>query len=382
MTLLDRHIFRSALVTALAAVAVFTFVVMTANLVRDLASPEAIGKFSWFQIGRFILLLLPIGVSYGLPLGMLTGVLLTLSRLSADNEITGMRAAGISLKRIAAPIVVLGLLGAAIELPVNFGSMPRARVEYEKEFSEAVRANPLNFIVPRTFVRMFSNAVIYVGARHGHNLEDIWAWKLDDQKRVRTLVHAKSGTIDYDPQAFELILTARDGQEETLDDANPESFKEARPTVATVANWDADHLSLKGIFTRSSARQKLPWMTYAELMREKARRAAAHDATPRAHARSVMQVTLTLMDKCTMAFAVFTFAFVAVPLGIQVSRRETSASLVIGVVIGITYYVLTIAIGLLDRHPEYRPDLLMWLPNLLVLATGVALFRRIDLRSG
>ncbi|HZZ59217.1 MAG TPA: LptF/LptG family permease, partial [Opitutaceae bacterium] len=348
MRLLDRHIFRSALVTCLAAVAVFTFVVMTANLVRDLASPEAMGKFSWLQIGRFVLLLAPIGVSYGLPLGMLTGVLLTLSRLSADNEITGMRAAGISLKRIAAPILVLGAIGAAIELPVNFGSMPRARVEYEREFSEAVRANPLNFIVPRTFVRMFTNAVIYVGGRSGHNLSDIWAWKLDDQKRVRTLVHAKSGTIDYDPKAFELILTAKDGQEETLDDANPESFKDARPTVATVENWDPDHLSLQGIFARSSARQKLPWMTYRELRRERARRAALPDLTPRDRARSLMQVTLTVMDKCTMAFAVFTFAFVAVPLGIRVSRRETSASLVLGVVIGIAYYVLTIAIGLLD----------------------------------
>jgi lipopolysaccharide export system permease protein len=35
----------------------------------------------------------------------------------------------------------------------------------------------------------------------------------------------------------------------------------------------------------------------------------------------------------------------------------------------------------LDRHPEYRPDLLLWLPNLLFLALGVWLFTRIEQRK-
>jgi lipopolysaccharide export system permease protein len=382
VTLLDRHIFRSALATCLAAVAVFMFVIMTANIAKDLAAPDALGKLSWFQIGRLLLLLAPIGAMYGLPLGMLVGVLLALSRLAADNEITGMRAAGVSLKRIAAPIIVLGLIGTAVEIPVSFGFMPRARVQYQHDFEEAVRANPLNFIVPRTFVRSFSKAVIFVGDRKDRNISDIWFWKLDDQNRVKDLVHARSGAVDYDPASFALILTLRDCLEEKLGDANPEDYadKDALPVITTMASLDPSPISLKGIFSRTTSRQKLDWMTHRELEAERIRRSQDKTLSPSERVHAVMQVKMTIVDKLTWGVAVFALAFVAVPLGIQVSRRETSASLVLGVVIGLSYYAMTRAVDLLDRHPEVRPDLLLWLPIVLVFAVGIALFRHIDRR--
>jgi lipopolysaccharide export system permease protein len=37
-------------------------------------------------------------------------------------------------------------------------------------------------------------------------------------------------------------------------------------------------------------------------------------------------------------------------------------------------------VGWLDHHPEYRPDLLLWLPNLIVIGLGVWLFYRLDRR--
>ena len=40
--------------------------------------------------------------------------------------------------------------------------------------------------------------------------------------------------------------------------------------------------------------------------------------------------------------------------------------------------LLIVAVKMLDRHPEYRPDLLLWLPNALFLGLGAWLFSRID----
>ena len=85
-----------------------------------------------------------------------------------------------------------------------------------------------------------------------------------------------------------------------------------------------------------------------------------------------------IQDKYNLALAAFAFAFVAVPLGIQVSRRETSANLGVALILVLGYYLLTVAVKLLDRHPEYHPDLLLWLPNAIFLGLGLWLFTRIE----
>jgi lipopolysaccharide export system permease protein len=148
VNLLDRHIFKSILTTCAAAVCLFAFVLMAGNILRELLGPLLAGQLRFVTFGRLVLLLLPVVMSYALPLGTLTGVLLTFGRLSSDSEITAMRAAGLGVPRIAMPVFAMAVLGVAVGLAVNFESMPWAKVQYEKELVSAMRANPLSFIVP------------------------------------------------------------------------------------------------------------------------------------------------------------------------------------------------------------------------------------------
>jgi lipopolysaccharide export system permease protein len=379
LNLLDRHIFRSVLFTCIGAVALFSFVLMLGNTIRDLLGFLLSGQLSIGVFLRLIWLLVPAVAIYSLPLGMLTGVLLTLGRLSADSEITAMRAAGLSLARIARPVWILGALGAALALYVNFESMPRARVAYHKELGEAVRANPLSFIVPKTFIREFPGYVVYVGEKQGAIMHDFWLWKLDADRRVTQFVRAESGRFDYDETANDLILTLTRAQVETRDAKSPETFTEAQ-LVGSFEKSEPVRLSLDRLFGRSSVRQKIQWMTYPELQKEQTRVAAlpVKPGEEKQHARAVMKVSLTVQEKFTIAVSVLSFALIGVPLGIKVSRRETSANLGVAVLLALGYYVLTVMVGWLDRHPEYHPDVLLWLPNLIFLALGVWFFRRIE----
>lgn len=367
------------LFTCIGAVALFSFVLMLGNTIRDLLGFLLSGQLSIGVFLRLIWLLIPAVAIYSLPLGMLTGVLLTLGRLSADSEITAMRAAGLSLARIARPVWILGALGAALALYVNFESMPRARVAYHKELGEAVRANPLSFIVPKTFIREFPGYVVYVGEKQGAIMHDFWLWKLDADRRVTQFVRAESGRFDYDETANDLILTLTRAQVETRDTKRPETFTEAQ-LVGSFEKSEPVRLSLDRLFGRSSVRQKIQWMTYPELQKEQTRVAAlpVKPGEEKQHARAVMKVSLTVQEKFTIAVSVLSFALIGVPLGIKVSRRETSANLGVAVLLALGYYVLTVMVGWLDRHPEYHPDVLLWLPNLIFLALGVWFFRRIE----
>ena len=170
-------------------------------------------------------------------------------------------------------------------------------------------------------------------------------------------------------------------QVETRNPGNPEDFGESEP-VGAFQRVEPMRLSLDRIFSRAGPRQKPAWMTYSELRAEEARLDAAK-ASPGAEKeriRARMRIAMTIQNKLNTALAALSFVFVGIPLGIKVSRRETSANLGVAVAIALGYYFLTVMAGWLDNRPELRPDLLLWAPNLVLFALGLWLFRRIDRR--
>lgn len=375
MNLLDRHILKSVFFSCAAAVLMFTFILVVGSVVRDLVGNVLAGQLPLLKFVELTLMTAPYVASYALPLGMLTGVLLTLGRLSSDSEITAMRAAGISMVRIARPVLLLGAVGAALALWINFQSMPKAKVRYEHELTETLRANPIGFIVPKTFIREFPGWILYIGDKQKGILRDFWAWQLDSDRRVVHFIHAASGHMNFDEAADDLVVTLANGQAEDLNDRNPEDFS-AAPPVATFEVSEPFRLSLAAIFGHSADRKKLNWMTYAELHSPEAVKTALKDTAGNV-ARAEMKVALTIQEKYTTALAVLTFTLIGVPLGIKVSRRETSANLGVAVLLALGYYFLTVMVSWLDRHPGYRPDLLIWLPNLILVWLAIGLFRRL-----
>jgi lipopolysaccharide export system permease protein len=262
VNLLDRHIFKGVLGTTVASVCLFAFVLMAGNLIRELLGPLLSGQLPLLAFGRLVLLSIPYALTFALPASMLTGVLMTLGRLSSDNEITAMRAAGLSIPRIAVPVLVLASLGALLALRVNFESMPWAKLEYEKEFASAIKANPLSFIRPKTFIREFPGNVIYVGSRDGADVRDVWFWRLDSEKRVLQFVQAQSGRVDYDGASNEFILTLNRVYEEDHDRGNPDDFTKLR--ISSFGEIEPFRLSMARYFGTATVHQKLQWMTYGE----------------------------------------------------------------------------------------------------------------------
>ena len=379
MTILHRHIFASVALTCLAAISLFAFVLMVGNAIRDLLGYVIAGQLSLLTFGKLVLLLLPFVVSYALPMGILTGVLLVLGRMSAQNEVTALRAAGLGLPRLAAPIFCFALLGMAADLAVNFYFMPRARVEYHQELDQAVKANPLRLIVPKTFIRDFPGYVFYVGEKHGAVMKELWLWELDGQQRVKNFVRAEEGRFDFEEGGNALILSLFHATAESRSTKDPEDFSEARP--AATFDQTSVRLPLDKIFGQQNFRRKLKWYTFDELMAEW-RRLGTPGPGPTEPQRLIdrMKVQIVLHEKFSTAFSVLSFALIGVPLGIRTSRKETSANLGLAVALALGYYFLTVMVGWVDRHPELRPDLLMWVPNLIFQALGGWMFWRVDRR--
>jgi len=377
MNLIHRHIFANVVLTCGAAVGMFVFVLMIGNVLKDLLSHVLAGQLAPETLVRLIALTIPVVVSYALPMGMLSGILLVLGRMSSDREVTALRASGLSVAWLSAPILFFALLGVGLTLLINFELMPQAKVAYERELAQAVQQNPLSFITPRTFIRDFPGLVIYAGEKNGTQLKDFWLWELDAQNRVKRFARASSGRLDFDAANNKLTLTLEHGQGELRENKDPENFARA----PAVMSWELApfDLPLGRLSGAATVNVKQRWMTFGQLI-EKWRQLnrPVPGLSSEERAKQKMRVQITIHEKFATAFSVLSFALIAIPLGLKVSRKETSANLGIGLALAMAYYFATIVVGWLDTQPALRPDLLMWLPNLAFQTLGLWMFYKVD----
>jgi lipopolysaccharide export system permease protein len=157
--------------------------------------------------------------------------------------------------------------------------------------------------------------------------------------------------------------------------AGDEAF--LRPSSSATAALSTLEFPAAGVFKDGdNFQRKLRWLTTEELLDAMDKGwevPAGADAATLARGR--MLAKTQLMAHLASAVSVFTLAFLAVPLAVRVGRSETFVNAAVGLAVALTYYLLSSMAGYV-KDPALRPDLLVWLPNLTVLALGGFLLRR------
>jgi lipopolysaccharide export system permease protein len=371
MNLLQRHVFASVFFTCAVAAGIFSFVLIVGNAFKDLLGYLLAGQLTLEVFAKLTVLLVPYVGVHALPIGMLTGVLLVLGRMSAQQEITAMRAAGLGLGYVAKPILFIAVAGVIVSLGLNFYFMPQARTMYRQTVNEAVRKNPLSMIVEKTFIRDFDGVVVYAGEKTGGQISDVWFWRLDKEKRVTEFLRAKTGRIDYDEEKNVMKVALIDTFSDRRNAKNPENFTNT-DTQVSMGEVSVD-IPLGNLFGSRGNSRRSNLLTFDELMERKQRLEREN-----ASAAERMKVSVALHEKAAGSFTILAFALMAIPLGIKVSRKETTANLGVALLLTLSYYFLNVMVSWLDRSPALRPDLWLWLPPLLFIGFGVWLFRRVE----
>jgi len=354
-------------------VALFIFVLVAGNALRETLGMLASGQLTPALFAYLMAILIPGVIPYALPLGLLFATLLVLGRMSAQSEILALKAAGISLWRIAASILLLAMLGTGLALVISFYYAPLADTAYRNVLSNIVRHDPIRFIQPRTFIKDFPGFVIFVDSREGDTLQDFYIWELNEKRQVRNFVKAERGSFAYAEAEDAIILTLQDGTGERRKSSDPENLQENIP----VASFEtlALRLPLERILGGAQTERKLAFMTLGELLHRRAVLGKEDLSADVAFARRI-EIQTAIQKKIAFSFSVLSLCMFAIPLGIKASRSETYANLGIALGLALTYFLLTILISWTEKHPMMRPDLLIWLPNFLFQAIGLYLLHR------
>lgn len=368
---LHRYIFGQLFLAASMAIALFVFVLVTGNVLKEVAGPLAAGQITPTMFAYLVAIAVPGVLPYALPLGLLTAVLLVLGRLSAQNELTAMKSAGLSLSRITAPVFALGLLGTGISALINIYYAPVADTAFRETLRSAAREDPLRFFTPRAFIKDFPGYVIFAEARRRNELRDIMVWELDEQQRATRVLQGQRAFLAYDEADAAIVLTVFEATGQLIDPELPPS--QARPGNTLMFERSEFRLPLDALLGARPEGQKLAFLTLDELLR---RRELAREIGGADGFAARISVQSAIQKKFALSFAVLSLCWVAIPLGIKASRTETHANFALALALALTYFLLFVLCSWTGQHPRWRPDLLIWLPNLLFQALGATLYWR------
>jgi lipopolysaccharide export system permease protein len=379
MLVLSRYLARAVTVTSLAGILVFVFILIAGNALRDIIGLLSEGYLPLSLFAQLVALLVPYAFSFAMPLGVLIAILLLMGRLSANHELTALKSAGVSLYTIAAPVLFVALCGSLLAAYINAVHAPAARASYRAILNDLVRTDPLRFIVPRVFIHDFPGYILYVGQKDAGRMQQFWLWELDGEQRAVRLLRAEEGGFSFDADNDALVLTLREGFTELRDPKDPDRLDQIQPTLSF---RDARiRLPLANLLGAANQPRRVKDFTVAELRARKDAVLAALPPDADADARHAALVEARRLDyylsrHFAMAFSVFSLAVFAVPLGIRVGRTETYANFAVAIAIAMAYYFGLILIGWTERLPHLRPDLLVWLPNLVAQGLGFWLLVR------
>src|ERR1035441_3673176 len=200
---------------------VFTFVLLLGNALQQILPLLVNRQVTFGVVAQMTTLLVPFAWVFALPMGMLTATLLVFGRFSADQELTAVRASGVSLLSLISPILLLSLALCALSALMNMEIGPRCRVAYTNIIFN-LRLGFTGAQLPEgRYIKDFPGYILNVGKNQGGDLQDVRVWILKDEPNNVTYLHAARGKLQVDAPNKRVIMTLYDGQSLDMSEGTP-----------------------------------------------------------------------------------------------------------------------------------------------------------------
>lgn len=354
--LLDRYLWRHLRDLFLFGVAVFSILLLINHLF--LLARLVLQQGAPFSAALELLVYrLPYFLAFSFPMAMLLASLMTVGRLSDGQEITAMRTGGISLGRIAASILLAGVVVSGMTLAVNELVVPEAEERYRGAFGRAIEA-PADPVQQQVLFREEQQGIesVYFARRFlldSGAMEGVVVNQFE-RGRLQRVIEA--------PQARYL------GEEWVFFNGTMYLFT-GPTTVAT--RFDRLTLALR----RTPREIAIPRREPSEMSIRELR---AYVRLLRRSGEGAARYVVEVQSKFAVPASAALFALLAVPLGLRPHRSGTSIGLGLTIVVLVAYYIMISITITLGQSGRLQPVLAAWLPDGVLAAAGLVLLRRAE----
>ncbi len=366
LSLINRYILRQIAVPALLALTAIA-VVGVASEIRERSKILPIMVLTVGDVSRLAVFFLPTLVSYLVPITYMLGVLLAFGKLAQNNEIVAMNAAGIPLKRILMPVILVGVALSGFCFIVQDRIQPWAVGKVlDLIYSELPLRLTLD-VLPTGVMQDYAGWRVYIGKRDRRTgtFEKIIILKPEEGGRA-SAYYADSAQF------------LKEGGKSVLVMNNVHLIPPGESGYVPRLKTDSMRLVLPAILPKkppvTSRDQSLGqlWATERDL------RAEVEQNPTELHNEDLQRLRREIADRLSMPFACFAVTLAAAPLGARASRSGRSYAFAVGALLMLVYYVLQIG-----DDPQGLVSVEMgivrgWLPNFALIGIGIVALWRVD----
>ena len=390
----------------------FFLAIFFVNQILFLARDRLSQSVSLVDTLRLIVYALPAIIALSFPFGSLLGILMTVGKLSADNEMLAMQASGVSLMRLFVPVLALGIGLSGVSFVMNDYFLPLGTLRYTTLYQELLYANSELALSPNT-VQQYENTTIITGpSRDGVFQNSLLLDTAEDGKsrvisaaEIRIVRNARQdGVISLDlrgviihetdpryPRDFTVIETdvmvySILLREITSSVRNPGPREMSsldvhdliRNREATLAErWRNDDREI----ARTMAQVQLLYMQetpswlrgqrgISSTLERELQLLQDQLNEPRTD-RTLQLYKIEFWKKIAIPAACFTFIVLGFPIGLTARHNGRAVGFGFGVLFSVVYWGMLLGAETLgSRYVDVPPALIIFAPNILMVVLG------------
>jgi len=365
--ILTRYILREVLWHALIGTGLFTFVIFTryVGVILELVVRNSAPLPSAAEIFLFTM---PQVLTVTVPMGVLVGILIGLSRLAADSEVTAMRASGLGagmfLKVVSIFAIAAWLLASGNQLFLA----PRASDSLARLQDRLKSAQASYEVQPRVFYEDFKNYVLYVqdtsSVPNGAQWNGVFLADISTPGAPKVTLAQRGLASNESPTVLRLHLI--NGTEHDVDPSQPQQYQ-----ISTLEESDLS-MPVPEQETPVGPSGEQQWARVAEMpTRALWRLAHAHDPT-------APWFDIELHRRLALPASCLVLALVGIPLGLSAKKGGKSTGFILTILLVFVYYFASLTGVALARQGRVPPAVGVWMANAVFFLAGAWLLWRVE----
>jgi len=390
----------------------FFFGVFFVNQLLLMAQQILTNRVPLHQVVLLVFFAMPQIIALSTPFAALMGILMTIGRMSSDNEILIILASGLSYRMIFVPALAFGLFISVLSFLANDILLPAGQIEFRRLWRQIVLSNPALELQENTVTR-FRDTTIITGPVDGTGISNILILDRTSTGERRLIMAQNAVLRDGGRDGLSLDLTrafihsAGEVVRSDYDYATTDFLRYWVPQddiIQAISTISPDQMSardlhrdigIKAIALGARLHEQYGQTLTEALHLEQSLRAGQADfswhrrernldsfmteqraATSLRRDRTLQLFRLEFNRKFSVPFASLCFVFLAVSLGLMAKKSGQTVGFIFSIIISVIYWAMLMGGQTFGLRMGYSPFLSIWMPNILSLFIGFILFLR------